>query len=111
MDTKSLLLFAIPYLLSVTLVLSLVFLPFYISALALLLKGATDFVVASPAILAFKRRRLIRFFPLFEAYYFLYVLLFPLIVLFASEVVWKERALSNESSKKRKAPRIAGSSF
>ena len=102
MDGKSLMIFAIPYLFILTLVLSPMFAPLSITAMVFVVKGATDFLLAAPPLWTFGRRGLIYYFPIFEIYYILYVLLFPGIVLFATEVMWKERALKNGLSVKNK---------
>ncbi len=58
---------------------------------AILLKVAADFALMLPSLSAFRRWDLLRYFPIFEVYFFLYVLLYPPLVLLAGEVKWKDR--------------------
>jgi 1,2-diacylglycerol 3-beta-glucosyltransferase len=54
-------------------------------------KVAADLAFALPPLHAFRRWRLLRVFPLFEVYFILYVVLFPLVLFRRSGIVWKER--------------------
>jgi hypothetical protein len=59
--------------------------------LALMLKLGADFVLALPALIAFRRLSLLWVFPIFEVYFFLYVLIFPPISFLSRDVRWKDR--------------------
>jgi 1,2-diacylglycerol 3-beta-glucosyltransferase len=59
--------------------------------MALALKLGADFLLALPALIAFRRLSLLWVFPLFEVYFFLYVLIFPPISFLSREVRWKGR--------------------
>jgi len=61
-------------------------------ALAGGLKIVVDLIFFQPVLSAFRRRKLLWFFPVFEIYYFLYVLIYPPLVLIAGDVIWKERS-------------------
>ncbi|MEK6571305.1 MAG: glycosyltransferase [Bacteroidota bacterium] len=91
MDVKSLLLFAIPYVLNLLLIVCV----FFGASMAMLVSGvlkvSVDLLLVYPSLRRFGRLELVRYFLLFELYYILYVLIFPIIVLFGNEVMWKER--------------------
>jgi 1,2-diacylglycerol 3-beta-glucosyltransferase len=91
MDIRSLLIFTIPYGLNAALLLSALLTPAWWVAGALGAKFLIDLLLAYPSLRTFRRLALLRHFLLFEVYYILYVLIFPLVVLFATDVVWKER--------------------
>jgi 1,2-diacylglycerol 3-beta-glucosyltransferase len=93
MKVKSLLIFAIPYLLLIGLPLTALFSPSPLVWWGVLIKAAADLLFALPALVRFRRTDLLVVFPLFEVYYSLYVLIFPLIVLPGQKIVWKERKL------------------
>ena len=95
MDLRSLLVFTIPFVFNSVLVLSMLFAPSYATFCAAFLKTSVDLFLAIPSIKRFKRWSLMRYFPVFEMYYTLYVLLFPIVVLFGKEVVWKDRTFGN----------------
>jgi 1,2-diacylglycerol 3-beta-glucosyltransferase len=98
-----LLLFLIPYSYHLLLVVGLFIAPPAALA-ALALKVAVDFLLVAASLSRFSRWRLLRSFPLFEAYFFLYVLLYPPIVLFRKAVVWKERDFGIPTAEKTNAP-------
>ena len=52
-------------------------------------KFVFDTVLASVPLVRFRSMRLLPFMPLFELYFYLYVLLFPLLVMFGGRVIWK----------------------
>ena len=54
-------------------------------------KMAVDFLLVRPALSTFGRMNLLLYFFFFEIYYTLYVVLFPLVILFHRNVSWKER--------------------
>lgn len=90
MDLKSVLIFAVAWFLNLLLLVALVADPAAAFA-AFLLKIGADFLLTLPAIVRFHTWSLLPAFPFFELYFFLYVLIFPPIVLLHNEVVWKER--------------------
>jgi hypothetical protein len=63
------------------------------------LKVAVDLVLCLPSFFTFRRWDLLPAFPVYELYYFLYVLVFPVIVLSGRTVVWKERSFSDGKMK------------
>jgi 1,2-diacylglycerol 3-beta-glucosyltransferase len=63
--------------------------------LALGLKLAVDMIFTFPSLATFGRWRLLRCWPLYELYYFLYILIYPPIVLIGSTVVWKDRSFGH----------------
>lgn len=90
MDWKSILIFAVAWLLHAGLVVGLVVEP--VAALGVLaIKGAADLLLVMPAIVRFRQPALLAAFPFYELYYFLYVLVFPPVVLVHTNVVWKDR--------------------
>ena len=93
MDAKSLLIFTLPYCLNALIIGSVCLLPLQSTMLALGIKIAVDLFLALAPISTFRRWGLLWYFPLFELYYIIYVLLFPLVVLACKDVVWKERKL------------------
>ena len=104
MDTKSLLVFSIPFALNLVLLVSLFFTPWHVSLFAIVLKASVDLLLAIPSIITFKRWTLLWIFPLFEIYYVVYVAVFPLIVLFKSEITWKERTFQDGNGINEKPP-------
>jgi 1,2-diacylglycerol 3-beta-glucosyltransferase len=92
MDIKSLMVFAVPYAFNLILLLGLVFLPGPTSLYALAVKLLVDFLLTLPAVIRFKRYELIPSFPLYVIYYWLYVLIYPPLVIPGGEVIWKERS-------------------
>lgn len=59
--------------------------------LALGIKAAADVCLVLPAIVRFRKPALLAAFAFYEVYFFLYVMLFPPIVLIHGNVVWKDR--------------------
>jgi 1,2-diacylglycerol 3-beta-glucosyltransferase len=92
MDPKSLVIFGFPYLLNLLLVVSPLALPLPAVAAAFGTKIAADIILTLPVLARFNRWTLLRAFPLFELYFFLYVLCYPPLVLFGKRVIWKERS-------------------
>jgi cellulose synthase/poly-beta-1,6-N-acetylglucosamine synthase-like glycosyltransferase len=95
MDVRSLLVFTIPFVFNLVLLLSVLFAPSQSTFCAAILKTTADLFLAIPSVSRFKRWSLLRYFPVFELYYTSYVLLFPIVVLFGNEVVWKDRTFRN----------------
>jgi len=91
MDVKSLLVFAIPYVFNLLLLVAPFILPGPYAWIVFGVKLVVDFLFCLPASLRLRRPELILVWPLYELYYFVYVLVYPPIVLIGSEVVWKER--------------------
>jgi cellulose synthase/poly-beta-1,6-N-acetylglucosamine synthase-like glycosyltransferase len=91
MDIKSLLVFTIPFVLNTVLLSGVFLLPTPILLFTVLLKTAVDFFLALPSLGRFNRWELVRHFLLFELYYTIYVVLFPLVVLLGENVRWKGR--------------------
>jgi cellulose synthase/poly-beta-1,6-N-acetylglucosamine synthase-like glycosyltransferase len=95
MDAKSLLIFAFPYLFNFLMLLGVFLAPWWALAFAVAVKLAVDFLLCLPAVLSFRRPSLLFVYPLFEIYYYIYVLIFPPLVMFKSEITWKERKFRN----------------
>jgi cellulose synthase/poly-beta-1,6-N-acetylglucosamine synthase-like glycosyltransferase len=94
MEPRQILIFGIPYLLNVLLLV----VPFGgISPLfwwAAGLKIFSDFLMTLPSLVVFRQSSLLRSFLLYEIYYYVYVLIFPVIVLVGKPVIWKERSFA-----------------
>ena len=95
MDAKSLIIFAFPYVFNFLILLGVFFSPWWAVGLAIATKLLVDYLLCLPAILTFRRLSLLLVYPLFEIYYYIYVLMFPLLVVFRSEITWKERTFRN----------------
>jgi cellulose synthase/poly-beta-1,6-N-acetylglucosamine synthase-like glycosyltransferase len=95
MDAKSLLIFAFPYVFNFLILLGVFFSPWWAVGLAVAIKLLVDYLLCLPATLAFRRNVLLFEYPLFEIYYYMYVLIFPLLVIFRGEITWKERTFRN----------------
>ncbi len=90
MDFKSLLIFAFPYIFNLLMLLGVFFAPWWTVGLALGVKLIVDLILCLPSLITFRRLSLLLVYPLFEIYYYTYVLLFPPLVIFGSEITWKE---------------------
>ncbi|NTV46876.1 MAG: glycosyltransferase [Chlorobiales bacterium] len=64
-------------------------LPIEYGLLGLVLKGLSDFLVVIPVLKQLRKQQLLWAFPLFELYFYIYIVLVPLILLFSRKVVWK----------------------
>jgi 1,2-diacylglycerol 3-beta-glucosyltransferase len=95
MDVKSLLIFAFPYIFNLLILLSIFLTPWWAVSLAIIAKLAVDFLLCLPAVFTFRRPSILFAYPLFELYYYIYVLLFPPLVLFGAEITWKDRTFRN----------------
>jgi cellulose synthase/poly-beta-1,6-N-acetylglucosamine synthase-like glycosyltransferase len=94
MNVQSIALFAVAWLFHAGLLAAFAVLPWPTACLALGLKVGADFILSLPALFAFRRWELLPAFPVYELYFFLYVLVFPVVVLSGSgKVVWKERTI------------------
>lgn len=90
MHASSLAVFGIEYLFFLLILIG--FFAFPATALAAFaVKIAADFLLLLPAAVRFRRWTALSAFPLYELYFFLYVLVYPPIVLFTDVVVWKGR--------------------
>ncbi|MEW6510645.1 MAG: glycosyltransferase [Bacteroidota bacterium] len=96
MDAKSILVFVIPYLFNLSLLVALFALPWPTFVAALGAKLAVDFGFCLPSVVRFRRPELLLVFPLYSLYYFLYVLIYPPLVLSGGKVVWKERTFQKQ---------------
>ncbi|MCC6396565.1 MAG: glycosyltransferase [Bacteroidetes bacterium] len=90
MDAKSIFIFLAAWLLNAGIIAGL-FLDMRSALIALAMKVGADFLLTLPVVVRFRRWGLLGAFPLDEVYYYLYVLLFPPIVISGSKVVWKDR--------------------
>jgi len=90
-------LFALTYLFHILILLSLLFADGSIALSGFALKALVDFCLALPTARVFKRWKLLKYFPLFELYLTCYVIVLPLVVLFATNVIWKERTFEEEA--------------
>lgn len=95
MDAKSLLIFALPYVFNFLILLGLFLSPWWVFCIAAGVKIVVDLLLCLPAVITFRRPSLVFVYPLFEIYYYIYVLLFPPLVLFGGEITWKERLYKN----------------
>jgi len=89
--------FALLYLFHVALLLGLIFGPFMMTLAVVLLKLLADIVLVLPCLLRFRALPLLRHMLAFELFFFLYVLIFPPIVLATRTVAWKGRAYGGGS--------------
>ncbi len=104
MSPATIALFAIPYLLNLLLVVGL-FVDPPIVVIPFLIKLFSDVMLTLPSLKTFRKLALLRSFLFFEAYYFLYVLLYPPIVILTGAVVWKERGYGRSAeTEKTNAP-------
>jgi cellulose synthase/poly-beta-1,6-N-acetylglucosamine synthase-like glycosyltransferase len=94
MEARQILIFGIPYLLNV------LFLVAPLGGLSSVfwwsagLKVFSDFLMTLPSLLTFHRSSLLRSFLLYEIYFYVYVLIFPVIVIVGKPVIWKERSFA-----------------
>jgi len=91
MDIKSLLIFAIPYIYNALILAGVFLAPWWAVGPAIAVKLGVDFVLCLPATMKFRRSALLLVYPLFELYYYTYVLIFPPLVLFGNRITWKDR--------------------
>jgi len=62
------------------------------------LKTLADLILAIPTLTTFRRWNLLLYFPLFEVYYIVYLVVMPVVALFGKKVVWKERTFNHRES-------------
>ena len=91
MDLKSLLIFAFPYIYNVLILAGIFLAPWWAVGIAVAVKLIVDLLLCLPATVRFSRLSLLAAYPLFELYYYTYVLIFPPLVLFGNRVTWKGR--------------------
>lgn len=99
MGFKNFVIFSLSYITNVVILLGILLTGSTLGWGALVLKSAMDLVLVLPALRAFRRWPLLLNFPLFELYYFFYVLYYPPRVLMGRTVIWKERALRGAPAK------------
>jgi 1,2-diacylglycerol 3-beta-glucosyltransferase len=92
MGVKNFLIFSLSYIANFFILLGIILTGSSLAWGALLLKSAVDFVLLVPAVSSFRRWPLLLYFPIFELYFFFYVLFYPPRVLMGGTVIWKERA-------------------
>ncbi len=90
MDLKSVGIFAVIWLMHAGIIGGLI-LNAPVAMVALGIKAAADLILMLPGIVRFRKPALLAAFPFYEIYFFLYVMLFPPIVLIHRNVVWKDR--------------------
>jgi cellulose synthase/poly-beta-1,6-N-acetylglucosamine synthase-like glycosyltransferase len=90
MDLKSIAIFAVVWLLNAGIIGGM-FIDPRGALLALSIKTIADLALVLPGIVRFRQPALLAAFPFYEIYFFLYVLLFPPIVLVHGNVAWKGR--------------------
>lgn len=95
MNLQSIAMFAAAWLLHAGIVAGLAFAAGPLIWIAAGLKVTVDLVLCLPSFFTFRKWELLPAFPVYELYYFLYVLIFPIIVLSGRTVVWKERSFSD----------------
>jgi cellulose synthase/poly-beta-1,6-N-acetylglucosamine synthase-like glycosyltransferase len=98
MDLKSMLVFAIPYVFNLALIVALVALPWSEFFWALGVKLGVDFLFCLPSVIRFRRPGLLPVFPLYALYYYMYVLIYPPLVLPGGKIVWKERTFGKQKA-------------
>jgi cellulose synthase/poly-beta-1,6-N-acetylglucosamine synthase-like glycosyltransferase len=96
MEVKILLGFGVAYLLGALLLLTPFFAWSSVYWLALLLKLAADLVLTLPSLARFRKWKLLPCWPLFQAYFFFYVLFYPPVAFLRKDVIWKDRRLRNQ---------------
>ena len=90
---KSLTIISVAWLLNALIIVSAILMPGWQVWVSVAIKFLADFALVLPALTRFKRLNLLVYFPLYQLYYVGYILLFPVLVLFDREVVWKERVM------------------
>ena len=97
MQFTDFLIFSISYITNILIVLGILLTGSPVAWSALGVKTLADLLLVVPCISAFRRWPLLRYVPLFELYFFLYVLYFPPRVFAGGAVVWKERSFRDPS--------------
>ncbi len=99
MGFKNLLVFSLPYITNLVILLGILLNGSSLAWGALAVKTLVDLALVLPALSRFKRLHLLFAFPLFEFYYFFYVLFYPPRVLMGRTVIWKERSFRGAPTK------------
>lgn len=103
MSAGKIALFAVPYFLNLLIAVGLYIDPSAV-LIPLAIKVGADLILTLPSLMTFHRLRMLRSFLFFEIYFFLYVLLYPPIVLLTGAVVWKERDFGISPAENTNAP-------
>jgi cellulose synthase/poly-beta-1,6-N-acetylglucosamine synthase-like glycosyltransferase len=98
MELKSVSFFSVAWILNALILVGLIFSDTESALVAAGLKSAADLLLVLPSLIRFRALHLLLVFPLYEIYFFLYVLVFPPIVLLDGRVEWKDRTFSRTSS-------------
>jgi cellulose synthase/poly-beta-1,6-N-acetylglucosamine synthase-like glycosyltransferase len=99
MDLRDILIFGLSFLFAALLIAHSLFGGGSKSATAILIKSFADLCLMYPTLHAFRKWKLLWAFVPFQIYYTLYILIFPIIVLFKGDVVWKARVFGNHVQK------------
>ena len=89
---QGILIIGLGYVAHLILFFGLFFVPFSVMLNLFLVKSLVDIFFLWKPIKEFRLFHLLKFFPVFEIYYFLYGLVFPFLPLFAKNVTWKGRS-------------------
>ncbi len=95
MTFQSILMFAVAWVFHAGLIAGIIVQPGLLVGCAVAIKVGADFLLSLPSLTRFRRWDLLPAFPLYELYYFAYVLILPIIVLSGRKVIWKERSFSD----------------
>jgi len=93
MGIKNLLVFSLSYITNVSIFLAILLTGSSLAWGALALKSSVDLMMVIPALKSFRHWPLLLGFPLYELYFFFYVLYYPPRVFMGGTVVWKDRSL------------------
>ncbi len=99
MEFKHFLVFSLSYITNLLILFAILLTGSAVAWAALGVKALGDLVLVIPSLKAFRLWPLLLYFPIFELYYFLYVLIFPPLVLMGRTVVWKERSFRDAPAK------------
>jgi cellulose synthase/poly-beta-1,6-N-acetylglucosamine synthase-like glycosyltransferase len=98
MEVRNLVFFGVAYLLNLLLLIA----PWCCERISLWiplsLKVCADLFLSLPALSAFAQWRLLVYFLPFQLYYILYVVMFPILVLMGTNVVWKDRTFAGSKA-------------
>jgi cellulose synthase/poly-beta-1,6-N-acetylglucosamine synthase-like glycosyltransferase len=95
MNFQSILMFAAAWVFHAGLLAGIIITPGLLVGIAVAIKIGADFLLSLPSLTRFRRWDLLPAFPLYELYYFAYVLVLPVVVLSGQKVIWKERSFSD----------------
>ena len=99
MEFRHLLIFSLSYVTNLLILLGILLTGSGVAWGALGIKSVVDLLMLIPSVRTFRRWPLLLYFPIFEIYYFFYVLYFPPLVFMRGTVVWKERSFRDASTK------------